>query len=113
MPDPTRGPGRLTPILLAATSLLALAPAARAATEGASVPVRSGRHPGFERLVLAWPTAVTPQMRQEDGPRGPRPAGRGAAPPGAVGPPGRARRGRRRPPPVGSGPDDPATRAFP
>src|SRR5919205_1951465 len=67
MPDPTRGPGRLTPILLAAASLLALAPAARATTEGASVPVRSGRHPGFERLVLAWPTAVTPQMRQEDG----------------------------------------------
>src|SRR5690349_10748588 len=67
MPDPTRGPARLAPLLLAAASLLTLAPGTQAATERATVPVRGGRHPGFERLVLAWPTAVTPQLRQEPG----------------------------------------------
>src|SRR5690348_16855896 len=70
MPESIRGPaGRARPalLLLATASLLTLASMALAAPEQAAVPVRGGRHPGFERLVLAWPTAVTPKLRQEEG----------------------------------------------
>src|SRR4051794_41663513 len=70
MPHPTRGPSgrsRLAPLLLATASLLTWAPTAVAKPDQATVQVRSGSHPGFERLVLAWPTAVTPQLRQEEG----------------------------------------------
>ena len=70
MPHPTRGPAgraRLAPFLLATASLLTWTPTAVAKPDQATVQVRSGRHPGFERLVLDWPTAATPQLRQEEG----------------------------------------------
>ncbi len=70
MPHPTRGPSgrsRLAPLLLATASLLTWTPTAVAKPDQATVQVRSGSHPGFERLVVDWPTAATPQLRQEEG----------------------------------------------
>jgi hypothetical protein len=49
-------------LLLGVSAAIATEPAAASAP---SVPVRAGRHDGFDRLVIDWPSPVQPQIQQD------------------------------------------------